>query len=146
MPVEGRHSRLRIWNPIPMDTENMYYIVIHVCTSTWYKYISLSLHLESVEVGYSDIFLEYSKYLTTRSQAIVCLEYSEIYLRVRLEYVNPPGICLEYATYSFRVVASLCLEYSRYIPRIICKSPGRYWMYWDVLGCIMHVLDLFWIY
>ncbi len=52
-----------------------------------------SLHLESVEVGYSDIFLEYSIYLTTRS---ICLEYSDIYL----EYVNPfpiPGICLEYA-------------------------------------------------
>ena len=51
------------------------------------------VHLESVEVGYSDIFLEYSIYLTTRS---ICLEYSDIYL----EYVNPffiPGICLEYA-------------------------------------------------
>ena len=51
------------------------------------------IHLESVEVGYSDIFLEYSIYLTTRS---ICLEYSYIYL----EYVNPfpiPGICLEYA-------------------------------------------------
>jgi hypothetical protein len=50
-------------------------------------------HLESVEVGYSDIFLEYSINLTTRS---ICLEYSDIYL----EYVNPfsiPGICLEYA-------------------------------------------------
>jgi hypothetical protein len=50
-------------------------------------------HLESVEVGYSDIFLEYSIYLTTRS---ICLEYSDIYL----ECVNPfpiPGICLEYA-------------------------------------------------
>ncbi len=50
-------------------------------------------HLESVEVGYSDIFLEYSIYLTTGS---ICLEYSDIYL----EYVNPfpiPGICLEYA-------------------------------------------------
>ncbi len=41
---------------------------------------------------YSDIFLEYSVYMTTRS---ICLEYSDIYL----EYVNPfpiPGICLEY--------------------------------------------------
>ena len=51
-------------------------------------------HLESEEVeSYSDIFLEYSIYLTTRS---ICLEYSDIYL----EYVNPfpiPGICLEYA-------------------------------------------------
>ncbi len=50
-------------------------------------------HLESVEAGYSDIFLEYSVYLTTRS---ICLEYSDIYL----EYVNPfpiPGICLEYS-------------------------------------------------
>jgi hypothetical protein len=56
-------------------------------------------HLESVEVGYSDIFLEYSIHprLTTRS---ICLECSDIYL----EYVNPfpiPGtsiiiICLEY--------------------------------------------------
>jgi hypothetical protein len=59
----------------------------HVCTVLPYP------HLESVEVGYSDIFLEYSIYLTTRS---ICLEYSDIYL----EYVNPfpiPGICLEYA-------------------------------------------------
>ncbi len=51
------------------------------------------IHLESVEVGYSDIFLEYSIYLTTRS---ICLEYYDIYL----EYVNPfpiPGIYLEYA-------------------------------------------------
>jgi hypothetical protein len=61
-----------------------------VHTSTyWY----ILVHLESVEVGYSDIFLEYSIYLTTRS---ICLEYSDIYL----EYVNPfpiPGICQEYA-------------------------------------------------
>jgi hypothetical protein len=53
----------------------------------WYK----PVHLESVVVGYSDIFLEYSIYLTTR---FICLEY------IYLEYVNPfpiPGICLEYA-------------------------------------------------
>ena len=25
----------------------------------------------------------------------------------------------------------------------ISKSPGMYWMYWDVLGCITHVLDFF---
>ncbi len=53
------------------------------------------LHLESVEVGYSDIFLEYSIHLTTRS---ICLQYSDI---IYLEYVNPfpiPGIrviCLD---------------------------------------------------
>ncbi len=28
----------------------------------------------------------------------------------------------------------------------ISKSPGMYWMYLDVLGCIMHVLDLSWMY
>ncbi len=58
-------------------------------------HVRCALHLESVEVGYSDIFVEYASsiYLTTRS---ICLEYSDIYL----EYVNPfpiPGICLEYA-------------------------------------------------
>ncbi len=39
---------------------------------------------ESVEFGYSDIFLEYSImiHMTARS---TCLEYSDIYL----EYVNP---------------------------------------------------------
>ncbi len=44
------------------------------------------LRLESVEIGYSDIFLEYSIYLTTVTRSI-CLEYSDIYL----EYhdVNP---------------------------------------------------------
>ncbi len=31
-------------------------------------------------------------------------------------------------------------------PESISKSPGMYWMFWDVLGCIMHVLDLFWMY
>ena len=62
-------------------------VTVYVYCFTWLG------HLESVEVGYSDIFLEYSIYLTTRS---ICLEYSDIYL----EYVNPfpiPGICLEYA-------------------------------------------------
>jgi hypothetical protein len=54
---------------------------------------AVTVHLESVVVGYLDIFLEYSIYLTNRS---ICLEYSDIYL----EYVNPfpiPGINLEYA-------------------------------------------------
>jgi hypothetical protein len=55
--------------------------------------LRLRVHLESIEVGHSDIFLEYSIYMTIRS---ICLEYSDIYL----EYINPfpiPGICLEYA-------------------------------------------------
>jgi hypothetical protein len=57
-------------------------------------------HLESVEIGYSDIFLEYSIYMTTQAKSM-CLEYSDIYL----EYVNPfplPGICLEYAYIFFQ--------------------------------------------
>ena len=61
----------------------------------WFILVHTGTPLESLEVGYSDIFLEYSIYLTTVTRSI-CLEYSDKYL----EYVNPfpiPGICLEYA-------------------------------------------------
>ncbi len=28
----------------------------------------------------------------------------------------------------------------------ISKSRRMYWMYWDVLGCILDVSDIFWMY
>ncbi len=77
-------------------------ILIHTCT---YSYI----HLESVEFGYFDIFLEYSIHLTIWS---ICREYSNIYL----EYVNPfpiPGICLEYA---WHILSKSLLVYVWNIP------------------------------
>ena len=92
-------------------------LYILVCTGMYWF-----VHLESVEVGYSDIFLEYSIYLTTslRSESGI------------LVFQHIPGICQPIShtrymsriclTYSFRVISSLCLEYSRHIPRIFFPS------------------------
>ncbi len=90
--------------------------------------------MESVEVGYSDIFLEYSMYLTTRSK---CLEYSDIYL----EYVNQfpiPGMS-RILSESFGNIVGIYLDYSS-----ACESANAIGMpllsqytYFGCQGCLI---------
>ncbi len=93
-------------------------------------------HLESVEVGYSDIFLEYSIYLTTRS---ICLEYSGICL----EYVNPfpiPGICLEYAWHI------LSESFAWYTTSMNFGGSSRYPYVWNTYHIYLHQVSICHIY
>jgi hypothetical protein len=71
-------------------------------------------HLESIEVGYSD--MEY-----------ICIISIHFLYLVSSYYHDMSRLCL---TYSFLVVASLYLEYSRYILGIF--FPGH-WVIWQSL-------------